>query len=105
MTAKFSLAANPTFPSVVDFERAGNVPSIPVNLTFKHRTKDELDKFINERGEKTDVQFFLEMVSTWDLEEPLNSENVQTLLQNHPPNGVIVFKRYISDLLQAKAKN
>ena len=105
MTVNFSLKANPTFTAKVGFKAAGQAEPVPVLLTFKHRTKTVLAKFLEERGDKTDAQMFFDMVIAWELEEPYNLVNVTELLENHPVIALETFKVYIDELVQGKIKN
>ena len=102
--AKLKLVANPTFSADVPIPVAGGEP-VNVKMTFKHRTKDALDEFIKTRAEKSDAESFMAMVDGWDLEDPLNAENVETLLQNYIGTALATYRVYIDQLVQARTKN
>jgi hypothetical protein len=102
--SKLKLVANPTFQSVVGIPVAGGDP-VDVLITFKHRTKSELDKFIAGIAKKSDVESFLEMVQGWDLEDEFNKESVELLLENYIGAALAAYRVYVDALVQAKAKN
>jgi Phage tail assembly chaperone len=102
--AKLKLVANPTFKATVGIPVAGGDP-VPVEMTFKHRTKTALDEFIKTRPDKTDSETFTDMVVGWDLEDTFNAASVDTLLENYAGAGLATFRVYIDQLIQAKLKN
>ena len=102
--AKFALKANPTFAATVAFPVAGG-ESVDVCLTFKHRTKSQLDEFLKTRDNRSDVDSFMEMVVGWELSDEFKKENVEVLLENHIGVALATYKTYIDELVQARAKN
>lgn len=102
--AKLKLKADPTFQAAVGVPAAGGAVT-EVVMTFKHRTKTQLDEFIKARVGKTDVESFMEMVSGWDLEDPFTEESVRELLENYIGTAQATFFAYIDELVQAKRKN
>lgn len=103
--AKLQLKAAPTFQKEVGIkDAAGN--ATPVLLTFKHRTKTELDEFIKARPDKTDEQTFMDMVVGWDLEDEFNEANVKLLMENYMGGAAMpTFTTYIDALIQARLGN
>jgi hypothetical protein len=102
--AKLQLKAEPTFQASVGIPVAGG-EAVPVLLTFKHRTRTELDAFIKSRPKKSDAESFMDMVQGWDLEDEFTEANVKTLLENYIGAALATFHAYIDQLVQAKAKN
>jgi hypothetical protein len=102
--AKLKLVANPTFKATVGIPVAGGEP-VPVEMTFKHRTKAALDEFIKTRPDKSDTETFMDMVTGWDLEDSFSKESADTLLENYAGAGLATFRVYIDQLIQAKLKN
>lgn len=102
--AKLKLVANPTFKAKVGIPVAGGDP-VDVEMTFKHRTKADLEEFIKTRAGKDDIDSFMEMVTGWELDDPFSKENAETLLQNYAGAGLATFKTYIDQLVQARIKN
>lgn len=102
--AKFALKANPTFAATVAFPVHGG-ESVDVLLTFKHRTKAQLDEWIKSRVGRSDTESFMEMVVGWDLTDEFIKENVELLLENHMGVSIASYRKYIDELVQARAKN
>ena len=102
--AKFAIKAEPTFDVKVWFPVAGG-ESVDVLLTFKHRTKTQLDEFIKTRPDVSDVDSFLDMVKGWDLSDSFTRENVEMLLDNHIGVALATYKGYIDELMRHRAKN
>lgn len=102
--SKLKLVANPTFKAKVGIPVAGGEP-VEVELIFKHRTKKDLEAFIASREGKDDTDTFMEMVEGWNLDEPFNRENAETLLQNYIGAALEIFRAYLDELVKAKQKN
>ena len=102
--AKLKLIANPTFKAIVGIPVAGGEPQ-PVEFTFKHRTKSELDAFLQTLAEKPEVDTTLEIIEGWDLEDKFNKDNVTELLENYIGSAVAIYQVYLDELIRAKAKN
>lgn len=102
--AKLKLVAAPTFKAKVGIPVAGGIP-VEVEMTFKHRTKVELEAFFKARAGKSDADSFLDMVSAWELDEELNQTNVHVFLENYHGAGIETLRKYIDELVQAKVKN
>lgn len=101
---KFVLKADPTFKAKVPFPVAGAEP-VEVLLTFKHRTKKQLDEFVTSRTEKTDAESFQEMVVGWDLDEEFTPANVELLLENFIGVALATYRAYIDQLVQHRRGN
>jgi hypothetical protein len=102
--AKLSVVAAPTFKAPVAIPVAGSAP-VDVEFTFKHRTRDQMKEFIESREGKTDAQSLIEMAVGWDFAEPLTLESAETMLQNYLGAALPIYKKYVEELSQAKAKN
>lgn len=101
---KLKLVAAPTFSASVGVPVAGEA-SVPVKMTFKHRTKSVLDEWIKTRDGKSDTDSFLEMVEGWDLDEPFNQESVYLFLEIYGGAAVATYQTYVNELLGARVKN
>lgn len=101
---KLSLTPAPRFKATVQIPLAGGESS-PVVLNFKHRSKTELNKFVSERGDKSDTESFLEMVDGWDLSEEFTPGNVDLLLESYIGAALATYQTYIEELVRHKAKN
>jgi hypothetical protein len=102
--AKLKLLAEPTFKAKVGIPVAGG-ESVPVEMTFRHRTKAQLDAFIKNRADKTDTESFMDMVTGWELEDAFTEANVSTLLDNYIGAALATFEAYIDELVKARVKN
>ncbi|MDM0041881.1 phage tail assembly chaperone [Variovorax sp. J22R193] len=107
----FKLKADPTFQAKVAFPVFGGA-SVDVQLTFKHRTKAELAKWLEEGRQttegsvrRTDEQTFFEMVVGWEIDEPFNKENVAILLDHHIGVALATYQTYIDELTRHREKN
>lgn len=104
MMARLKLIADPTFQTKVEIPLAGGTVA-EVGMTFKHRTRTELDEYIASRAGKTDVESFMEIVVAWDLEDEFSSANVELLLENRIGAALAVYKTYLKELVGAREKN
>ncbi|WP_041742285.1 phage tail assembly chaperone [Collimonas fungivorans] len=102
--AKLILKAAPTFKAKVGIPVAGGEP-VPVEFTFKHRTKSALDEFIKSRADQSDAESLLAMAEAWDLDDEFNQESIELLLENYIGSALAVYRTYIDQLMQAKVKN
>lgn len=102
--AKLTLTPEPRFKATVQIPVAGGESS-PLVVTFKHRTKTELNKFVAERGDKSDTESFMEMVEGWDLSDEFNAANVDLLLESYIGAALATYQAYIEELVRHKAKN
>jgi hypothetical protein len=93
----FTIQAAPTFSSDVLIPVPGKA-SVPVAFTFKHRTKKELDAFIDALKDRKDSEIVLDMVSAWAIEEEFTPENVGTLLNNYGGVARSIFETYTHEL-------
>lgn len=95
---QLKLIPNPTFTVRVAIPVAGG-PAVPVIMTFRHRTKDDMHKFLGVKG-RSDTKTFLEMVTGWELEDEFNQANVELLLSNYHGAALATFRTYIAALTQ-----
>jgi hypothetical protein len=101
--AKLTLNANPTFKAKVGIPLPGSEEAAEVEFTFKHRTRDELDKWMAEPAE--DLQKVLEMATGWDLPDKFTEPNVKKLLQNYFGAAGAIVTGYLAELMKAKTGN
>lgn len=102
--AKLTLVASPTFKCKVAIPVAGG-PSVDVEFVFKHRTKDALDELIKTRAEQSDADTVMAVIAGWDLEDSFDRTAVELLLQNYIGASLAIYREYVDQLVQAKAKN
>lgn len=100
----FKLKADPTFSAKVAFPVAGGA-SVDVPITFKHRTKAELNEWLKGSKTRSDEDTFLDMVQGWEIDEPFTKENVAILLQHHIGVALAAYEVYINELTRHREKN
>jgi hypothetical protein len=112
--AKFKLIPSPTFKAKVMLPQSGEAELVPLEFTFKHRTRDELKEFlersatVDQQGgadHASDVNSILSMAEGWELADPFNEESLATLVQNHISAPQLILETYLSELTKARAKN
>ncbi|MFE1815631.1 phage tail assembly chaperone [Metapseudomonas otitidis] len=103
---KFVLDPAPTFKAHVDISQHGG-GAVPVLFEFKHRTRDALDKFLEEAksAEMSPVDEVLAVAVGWELEDAFNAENIEKLLQNYQGAGIAVARTYIQEIRQVRLGN
>ena len=104
MTVKFSLKAAPTFKKIVDLPVHGS-GFAPVEFEFKHRTKDELNAWLEGIETKSDADVLVDCVAGWDLKDKCTAASFELLIQNYAGSGKVIVQGYIDEILQARRKN
>ena len=102
--AGLKLIASPVFDATVNIPVHGGDPA-PVVFSFKHRTKDELNKWRKSLKGKPDSKVILEMIDGWEFDDELTVENAETLVQNYSGAAIAILNAYLAEIIQAKAKN
>lgn len=100
---KLTLNPNPTFKAKVGIPVAGAAEPAEVEFTFKHRTTEALELWMNESAE--DLKKVLDMADGWDLPDEFTEENVKKLLQNYFGAATAIITTYLAELLKAKTGN
>jgi len=101
---KFTLKAAPTFSATVDIPVAGKQPA-PVQFTFKHRAKKDLEAWLAGARERTDLQMVMDLACGWDLEEPFDGSNVAELLENYAGAALAMLSVYLRELSVGRLGN
>lgn len=102
--AKLKLQPNPTFRAKVAIQAPGDGVD-PVEFTFKHRTRDEMDEFLKASADLRDADLIMAMAVGWELSDPFTAENVNTLAQNYITAPQAIFEAYLDELVKARRKN
>jgi hypothetical protein len=102
--AQFTLKAAPTFKAKVSLPVPGG-GFVPVEFTFKHRTKKALDEFVKTREGKSDAESFASMVAGWELDDAFTPENIDLLLENRIGSALATYRVYIEELTKAREGN
>ena len=99
------LKAEPTFKAQVKIPLAGGGESEPVEFTFKHRTRTELDEFFEKRKKSSNLDAVLDMVLGWNLTDEFNRDNVALLLDNYGAATLAITDVYTRELLGLRLGN
>jgi hypothetical protein len=102
--AKLSLTSAPTFRSNVLIPVPGKKP-VPVEFSFKGRTKDEFKAFLDGIGDREDADVILDIASGWELDDAFGKESVELLLQNYIGAARVIIEKYIGELTAARLGN
>lgn len=101
---KLTLTQEPTFDASALIPIPGKSP-VPVQFTFKNRTRDQFNKFLKELEGKDKHLVLMEMAEGWELEESFTAENVKTFLSNYIGAFDPILDKYMAELSGAKEKN
>lgn len=102
--AKLKLVAEPSFRAKVPVPVAGKDP-VDVEMTFKYRTRKDLQTFMAERVGMQDIDTFMDMVLAWELDDEFNRENAETFLDIYGGAAVATYRAYCGELIGARIKN
>lgn len=98
------LKPDPTFKAKVAIAVPGGADA-QVEFTFKHRTREELIKYLQECEGRVYEDTVMECAVGWELEDAFTRENVSLLLQNYMTAGKAIHETYQDELLKARTKN
>lgn len=110
---KFTLAINPTFKASVMVPIHGG-SSAEIEVTFKHRTRDEFKEFTESLKSATtddgaegikDVDVIMDIASGWNLDEPFDAVNVEKMVQRYMGSAQAIIQVYYEELTGARTKN
>lgn len=104
MTTKLKLAVAPTFKAKVDIPVHGG-DTVPVEFEFKHRTKDDLVKWLGEADGRKDQQSLEDCLAGWELDDPFTPESINLLIQNYAGAPLAIVQKYVDEIVQARRKN
>ena len=104
MAVKFKLVAAPTFKAKVSVPVHGG-EAVPLEFEFKHRTRDEMAKWLEGSAGRSDVDSLLDVLAGWELDDPFGKESVELLVQNYCGAAPAIVARYVDELIQARRGN
>lgn len=105
--AKLVLAASPTFAANVAIPVPGKKP-VNVEFKFKARTKDAFKAFIDsitDGSDREDVDVILDVACGWELDDPFERDNIETLAQNYIGAARAIIETYIAEMTATRQKN
>ncbi|RSE91442.1 phage tail assembly chaperone [Achromobacter aegrifaciens] len=104
----FKLQPTPTFTVPVEIPRHGEEPA-KIKITFKHKTRDEMQEFMERAGTSDasqDVALVNEMIAGWEGPDmPFGDEAIALLIQNYQGAVPALVQAYSLEILQARRKN
>lgn len=98
------IKAEPTFEEKVGIPVPGK-GVVEVGFTFKHRTKDEFKKFVEESQASDGVDYVLKVALGWEFTDDFNKKNIATLLQSYHGAENAIATTYTKSLIGARVKN
>lgn len=104
MSGKFSLQAAPKFKQKVDIPVHGAAAAV-VEFEFKHRTKEQMNEWLESIKGKPDSEVLAGCVTDWDLDDPCEQKSFELLTENYAGAASVIVSVYVSELLQAREKN
>lgn len=103
--AKLKLQPDPTFKAKVGIAVPGSA-AVDVTFTFKHRTKDEVERFVEAVADMSDdCQVVMSMATGWELSDTFDEANVKTLIANYISAPQAIFEAYLQELSGTRRKN
>lgn len=103
---QLKLIPNPKFWSTVQISLPGQAKTVPLQVEFKHKSRDELQKYFEGLKDKTDTDGLAEVVTDWKgVDAEYSEENLAVFLNNYPSASRSLYEAYRQELMEAKAKN
>ena len=106
------LVPNPKFTCRVDLSTPGEETTREIGITFRHKTKDAVQNWIDSAVNKSDVDVLAEVIDSWSDVVSESGESISyspqalaDLLQNYPAAHQEIFKKYLRELTESKRKN
>lgn len=95
--AKLSLSPQATFDAVVHIPVPGGKPA-PVKFTFKWRTREQVQEWLDANTDATDAAFVASATTGWDLDDQYTPENIERLCSTYAGAGAAVVSTYLQEL-------
>jgi len=101
----FIIKANPTIDAAITITGQGR--SQKLNVTFRHKTKDEYDGLMDQLRDEaiTTSDLLLELIERWDADMPLEDPSINFLRQHQPGADYAIVEAYNKAMQVALAKN
>lgn len=103
----FKLDPSPTFRATVQIPAPGG-GSQDLACVFKHKTRDDLQAFVQRasEGELSDIDATMEFLAGWeDTDGEFSREAVEKLLQDYHGAARALYLKYLEELTQARLGN
>lgn len=102
--AKLTLTMSPTFAGTVRIPVPGK-KAVPVDFTFRARTRDQFQEWLDALSGKDDVDALLDILTGWELEDEFGRESVEKLVQAYPGAARAITEHYIREQVGARSGN
>lgn len=101
------LTPSPTFFAPVEISVPGSLKPETLEIEFRHKTKDELVKFVNALGDgRPDDEILAEVIVSWKrLDVDYSVDALRTLLKNYTAAGREILESYLSNVAESRRKN
>lgn len=108
----FCIEPDPVFSAAISISRPGRLAPMEVEFDFTHKNSIQLTAWIASSGKKPDADLLFEVIKGWrGVIDPqgdpveFNRTSLKKLLINFSPARAEIFKGYLKELTEAKAKN
>lgn len=109
----FKIVPNPSFTAVVKLSTPGSEAPGAITFTFRHKRRRELAAWVQTAvARPSDAEFLGEVIEAWagvvgDAGEPVpySHQALEQLLDAYPSAGVEIYRAYLAQLQDARAKN
>jgi hypothetical protein len=100
-----SVKAAPTFKAGVSLRQHGTGKVETLTVEFKHRTKSQMNDFVEWAKGKADGEIIMACVVGWDAAEPFSEAAVAELLENFSDSGLKIYEKYFEEIFPASLGN
>ena len=100
----FKLDPAPTFDAAVDVPVHGS-DAVKVKFTFKHRSREQLEEFMQSMVGKSNAEAVMDVASGWELTDEFNAENINKLCNNYMGAAYAIAQTYFAEIRQARLGN
>lgn len=106
----FNLNPSPTFTCAVFLSVPGQAQPQPVEVTYRHKTKDALVRWADAYRSAPSLELLAEVIADWGLRKdgepvPYTPAALDLLCQNYPCAQSELSDAYVVELARAKRKN
>jgi hypothetical protein len=100
------LQPNPTFKTPVKISVPGQEKPAVIDITFKHKNKEALAKFVKSFEDRPDEAILAEVIEEWEgVDEKFSESALRDLLSNYPASALEILRAYVAALSESRQKN
>ena len=108
----FRLNPAPTFAATAHISAPGLAQPLALSLTFRHKTAAQAQAWLANAGQSTDEALLGDVLAGWSgvqddagADVPYSPAALAELLNNYPAAKGEIFRTYLRELTESKAKN